>query len=766
MTANHFPEAKTFLQTLYSVYPRTHDGLTELRFISTSATSKFLPKGELSEDEWAGIVELNKTHHAFFGVNPRPKNRAKRQDDIKDVICLWADVDGKDFDGGKEEARQRVEHFPVAPSIVVDSGHGYHAYWVLREPIINLSGEARLSFKKILAGLIKEIAGDKSKVNLDALLRLPGTFNLKDDPPKECRVLSLSDAKYQLEDFALLKDDAYSDPEPATKEMPAFGSKKALISRKDEATARAEVERLDIPAKAKRLIITGARLQDPTADHSRSARDFSIICSLIKGGYDYSTIKSIFYNPRLGCSDRLGPKPEKTLQWDVRAALRKGQQGRSEAHPSSPSPGQGERLHVRCAANIEPETTRWLWPERFALGKLSLIVGDPESGKSLFTDWMAGKVSSGEAWPDGTVPPKGKVIILQCEDDTAETVVPRLIQYRAFRESVFIVDGVVAANGEDRTLSLLTDLKKLEDFIRSERDIRMIIIDPLQAYIGAGLDNKVNPHADAHIRAVLAPVKVLAEAYNLAIIGLVHLNKNSMADMMYRVGGSIALVGLPRSVWLMKWDRDPDGFRYFQSLKSNRRAGVKGLAFKIGHDTGEVTFHDDVEVPSAVDLLAPSGERRPREEAKAFIIDSLKAGLRDSREIEEAAMQEGINRATLFAAKKELKIKSDKYLGVRGKWVWVPPSPPEEKSTEATTREKIAAARARLEKEGKLPAREPSNSRPVVEPEIPEKADESPAQAGEYEPESDEREIAFPEKAEGLKSKGAELPRRRTLSLS
>jgi hypothetical protein len=726
MPLTNYLEAKTFLQTIYSVYSRNYDGLTELRFISTSATSRFLPKGEISPDDWAKVVELNRSHHAYFGVNPRPRNQAKKQDDIKDIICLWADVDGKDFDGGKDEALERVERFPIIPSIVVDSGHGYHAYWILREPIINLSEEARISFKKILAGLIKEVAGDKSKVNLDALLRLPGTLNLKDDPPKECRVISLSDTTYRLEDFARFRDETYSEPEPSTIKMPAFGSESSPVSRNGEAAARADVERLEIPAKTKRLIISGERLQDPAADHTRSARDYSIINSLIKCSYDYSTIKSIFYNPHLGCSDRLGAKPEKALQWDVLSALRKCQRGRTEASAPAPTPGAGERLRVRCTADIVPETTRWLWPDRFALGKLSLIVGDPESGKSLFTAWMASKVSSGEAWPDGTAPPRGKVAFLQCEDGVAETLVPRLIQYGADRHRVKTVDGVIMTSGEDRIFSLLTDLRKLEEFIRTEGDVKMIIIDPLQAYLGAGLNNRVNPHADAHIREVLTPVKALAEAHNVAIIGLVHLNKNAMADMMYRVGGSIALVGLPRSVWLMKWDRDPNGFRYFQSMKSNRKAGVKGLAFKIDRDRGDVTFHDDVEVPSAADLMAPSTDRRPREEAKAFIIERVNAGVRDSREIEAEAMQEGINRATLFAAKKELKIRSEKYPGVRGKWIWVPPSPAEGKKPEVSSRpspstnpeEKIATLLEQIGKEDKPQGAESLDSG-TIEPQGP-----------------------------------------------
>jgi hypothetical protein len=147
-------------------------------------------------------------------------------------------------------------------------------------------------------------------------------------------------------------------------------------------------------------------------------------------------------------------------------------------------------------------------------------------------------------------------------------------------------------------------------------------------------------------------------------------------------------------------------------MKSNKKAGIKGLAFKIDRNTGDVTFHDDIEVPSAMDLLAPSVDRRPREEAKAFIIDRLKNGDRDSREMLAEAEQEGINRATLFAAKKELGIKSDRIslMGRGGKWIWHPPSRVEEVKPGADLEERIAAVKERNERNraNNLRAAEPS----------------------------------------------------------
>ena len=108
-------EAKKFLETLYSRYFKEHDGNVELRLIGPKVNSRFFRKGEISEADWAAIVEANTDNHVYFGVNPRPLSQAKKQEDILDIVCLWADVDGKDFEEGKKEALKSVEAFPIHP---------------------------------------------------------------------------------------------------------------------------------------------------------------------------------------------------------------------------------------------------------------------------------------------------------------------------------------------------------------------------------------------------------------------------------------------------------------------------------------------------------------------------------------------------------------------------------------------------------------------------------------------------------------------------
>ena len=334
----------------------------------------------------------------------------------------------------------------------------------------------------------------------------------------------------------------------------------------------------------------------------------------------------------------------------------------------------GDEILFDEASEMEPEIITWLWPERVALKKLTLVVGDPESGKSLFTTWMAARVSSGTPWPDLCTPPSGGVLILQNEDGAADTVLPRLIQYSADRSKVAILRGagIRTADNQERMFSLLQDVDKLKKEIQRRGDVKMVIMDPIQSYFGGALSGKVNTNADAHMRAILGPLKAMAEETGVAVVGVTHLNKASQMDMTYRIGGSIAIMAIARSVWLIKWDRDPDGMRYFQSMKSNKKAGIPGLAFKINKDNGDVTFHDAV-VPSAADLLSPTFNEPGAAEAQRWLREQLAAGPKNSRDLFDAGGQEGFSQGMLHRAKKPLGVKVQRIGGPgrgAGHWEW------------------------------------------------------------------------------------------------
>ena len=115
--------------------------------------------------------------------------------------------------------------------------------------------------------------------------------------------------------------------------------------------------------------------------------------------------------------------------------------GRPDNPPSNHNPearhhaGEAEatrplqyRPVLTCLANVQPQPVEWLWPGRIALGKLTLLAGDPGLGKSFLTLDMATRVSRATAWPDGAAvyAPLGSVILLGAEDALGDTVRPRL----------------------------------------------------------------------------------------------------------------------------------------------------------------------------------------------------------------------------------------------------------------------------------------------------------------------------------------------------
>jgi len=324
MTTNNYLEAKRFLETLFSRYFAEHDGYVELRLVSdNNATSKWQRKGVLTEKDWEMVTKENKTQHIYFGVNPRGLDKKKKQDDIHDIICFWADVDGKDFIGGKAEALKQVKEFALPPTIVVDSGHGYHCYWGLEKPIIGITKEQRTEFKQTIAGMVDRLGADSSKLHLDACLRLPGAMNIKDPEHLiECHIVEPGEEQsYPDTQFTEFRNVKYKEPTGYGDLLPKFGEIPDVISHKNTNEMEKDMEKLVVPSRIKNLIRTGSLIRGKGSYPSRSERDEAIICSLIDWGYTYATMRSIFYNPLLGCSNRLRHQAECELQWDVRKAL-------------------------------------------------------------------------------------------------------------------------------------------------------------------------------------------------------------------------------------------------------------------------------------------------------------------------------------------------------------------------------------------------------------------------------------------------------------
>ena len=119
---------------------------------------------------------------------------------------------------------------------------------------------------------------------------------------------------------------------------------------------------------------------------------------------------------------------------------------------------KGRSLVMRCAADIEPEPIKWVWPGRIAKGKHTAIAGEPGIAKSqLALDFVA-TLTKGGLWPHGEgQAPCGRVILLSAEDGAADTIVPRLMAAKADRSLVQIIHAVQNEGGKGQhTFNLQT----------------------------------------------------------------------------------------------------------------------------------------------------------------------------------------------------------------------------------------------------------------------------------------------------------------------
>jgi putative DNA primase/helicase len=235
------------------------------------------------------------------------------------------------------------------------------------------------------------------------------------------------------------------------------------------------------------------------------------------------------------------------------------------ADPKGPAPepytgsaADGLPIRLTRAADVRVRSVEWLWDGRVPLGMLSLWAGPPKVGKSYVSLSLAAGVSRGAAPPHGSVPDgPASVILMSAEDDPSRTIIPRLKAAEADLSRVHILESVVLEGGREALPSLRADMAHVAAAADRLGDCRLIVIDPVSAYLGG-----VDDHRNAEVRGILSPLKGMAERLNAAVVLLSHLSKGSSANAQQRVIGSIAYVGACRANFLFVKDReDPTGRR-------------------------------------------------------------------------------------------------------------------------------------------------------------------------------------------------------------
>jgi putative DNA primase/helicase len=338
-----------------------------------------------------------------------------------------------------------------------------------------------------------------------------------------------------------------------------------------------------------------------------------------------------------------------------------------------------------AASTFEMRSIRWLWENRFALGKLGLIGGLPDRGKGLITADMIARTTKGDGWPcDEGSAVQGNVLLLTAEDDIEDTVVPRFVAAGANLDRVIILKMVRQGEGK-RMFSLVTDLALLRQKIEEVGGVVLIVIDPMSAYLGVG---KIDSFRTTDVRGVLSPLTDLAAEKQVAIIGVVHFNKKAdVHNAMLRISDSLAFVATARHCYVVVDDAENER-RLFVKAKNNLAPDTKALSYSVGvaavgqdDQTKETIWaphvlwggeHVNVSATEAMKNEATakaSSQTNARDTAKKILSDLLAAGPVAKRDVEEAAEANCISTRTLERAKAELGIVAQK-AGLTEGWMW------------------------------------------------------------------------------------------------
>lgn len=319
-------------------------------------------------------------------------------------------------------------------------------------------------------------------------------------------------------------------------------------------------------------------------------------------------------------------------------------------------------IHMEDVVSKEVE---WLWYPYIPYGKITIIEGDPGEGKTTLVLKLAAALSRGLPLPcdDDKEYEPIHIIYQTAEDGIEDTIKPRLEKAGADCSMIRVIDET------DKELSMTDD--RLEQAI-IETKARLIILDPIQAYIVATVDM----HRANEIRPVLKHLGIIAEKHNCAIILIGHMNKASGNKSTYRGLGSIDIQVTARSVLLVARLRDKPNIRIMAHDKSSLAPAGNAMGFEMTDDNGMVCIGPyDI----TIDELLSGNEGRGKKKldiAENFIKEyfgSCKEII--SNDILQEAARRGIKRNTLLSAKKKLGITSSKAKTEDGTsyWTWLLP---------------------------------------------------------------------------------------------
>ena len=305
-------------------------------------------------------------------------------------------------------------------------------------------------------------------------------------------------------------------------------------------------------------------------------------------------------------------------------------------------PPKKDSVKIIRMSDVELTPVEWLWKPYLPFGKLSVLQGNPGEGKTYFAMHLAAACTNGKLLPNMERMEPFNVIYQTAEDGLGDTVKPRLIEAGADLDRVLVID--------DSDVQLTLSDERIEKAI-IENNARLVIIDPIQAYLGADVDmNRAN-----EVRPIFMRLGQVAQRTGCAILLIGHLNKAAGMQSLQRGLGSIDIAAAVRSVMFIgKLKHDPT-MRILTHEKSSLAPPGVSLAFSLGDEGGFRWFGEyDITADEMLSGIEPQRETKTQQ-AKDLICTLLAGGKQVlSEDIDKAALERGIPGRTVRDAKREL----------------------------------------------------------------------------------------------------------------
>jgi putative DNA primase/helicase len=650
----------------------------------------------------------NGKRNIYYSVNPTRTrmNKKAARTDIAQIEYALADLDPKDdetSDDAKERYLKQLDgDFEPKPTAIIDSGNGIQCLWRLQEPIklsnpikgpdgkmvFLLEDQAKIDDVEDRVEQIMLRLGSKAGTqNIDRILRLPGTTNL---PNAKKRKAGRVNCPTKLLRFGGEVHPLDAFPKPKSDEDPKQKSSEAPKPESDESKTNEHASDKKNAADLGPFLTSLLHVEGAGAYSSRSELLFAFLTGALRKGVPHDVIVAACLDNRYrshGIYEHCWENENRERGYVERQIVQAHEVVSKRTMEESAKAGA---LKTVNAADIKMQAVEWIWPGRFAVGKLGILAGMPDEGKGQILCFIAAAITNGGPWPcnEGNAP-KGKVLLLTAEDDLADTVVPRLVAAGADLHNVEILQ-MVGGDGaghskKERMFNLVTDLDMLRRKLLEIGDVRMVMIDPITAYMGV---KQVDSFKITDVRAVLGPVVQLAAELRVSFLAVMHFNKKTdVNNALLRISDSLAYGATARHVYCAINDEEHDRKLLVKAKNNLAKYNQQSLAYHFAEK--KVGFDDELQkeiwapfieweknpvaitANEAMAAAATTSRGDGLKAAKAFLEAFLAEGPRPQKIAEAHAEQRGISRDQLKRARKELDSWSEREgFGKGGKWIW------------------------------------------------------------------------------------------------